>query len=61
MSRVQHSKIFTSHTLSSCAHEQKAYYALCIEYALSIGVAMVVNKKALFVTLVDRVARFDAH
>jgi hypothetical protein len=30
-------------------------HALCIEYTLSIGVATMANKKALFVTLVDRV------
>ena len=30
-------------------------------WALSIGVAMVANKKALFVTLVHRIPRFDAH
>ena len=30
-------------------------------WALSIGVATVANKKALFVTLVDRIPRFDAH
>ena len=30
-------------------------------WALSIGVATVANKKALFVMLVDRIPRFDAH
>ena len=30
-------------------------------WALSIGVATVANKMALFVTLVDRIPRFDAH
>ena len=30
-------------------------------WALSIGVATVANKKALFVTLVDCIPRFDAH
>ena len=30
-------------------------------WALLIGVAMVANKKALFVTLVYRIPRFDAH
>ena len=29
--------------------------------ALSIGVAMVANRKALFMTLVDHVPRFEAH
>ena len=56
--------IFTSHTLVSCAHEQKANgHASFIgaRWALSIGVATVANKKALFLTLVDRISRFDAH
>ena len=43
------------HRLNSCAHEQKA------QWALSIGVASVANKKVLFVMLVDRNPRFDAH
>ena len=30
-------------------------------WALSIGVATVANKKALFVTFVDRIPWFDAH
>ena len=30
-----------------------------MDYALSIGVAIVANKKALFVTLVDPVPEFD--
>ena len=30
-------------------------------WALSIGVATVADKKALFVTLVDRIPRFDAY
>ena len=34
------------------------YYAL---WALSIGVATVANKQALFVTLVDRIPRLDVH
>ena len=33
---------------------------MCWE-ALSIGVATVANKKALFVTLVDRILRFDTY
>ena len=32
-----------------------------MHHALSIGMATVANKKALFVTLVDRIPRFDAH
>ena len=38
-------------------------YALYIEstLALSIGVATVANKKALFVRLVDRVPQFEAY
>ena len=53
------STIFTSsHTwpLHNRAHEQKAQYA-----ALLIGMATVANKKALFVTFVDRVPRFKAY
>jgi hypothetical protein len=50
--------------ITSCVHEQKAYglHVLCIEYALSIGMATVTvaNKKALFVMLVDCVDRFEA-
>ena len=53
------STIFTSHMLVSCAHEQKAQ---CIHWwALSIGVATMANKKALFMTLVDCIPQFDAH
>ena len=36
------------------------WYAYAL-WALSIGVATVANKKALFVTLVDRIPQFDAH
>ena len=44
-------------SLYRCAHEQKVlHYAL-----LLIGVATMANKKALFVTLVDRVPPFEAH
>ena len=32
-----------------------------IEWALSIGMVMKANKKALFVTFVDHVLRFEAH
>ena len=37
-------------------------HALCIEYmqALSIGVVTLANKKALFMTPVDRIHRFHA-
>ena len=61
-SLLRTSTIFTSHTLISCAHEQKVQWPCIIHWwALSIGVATVANKKALFVTLVDRIPRFDAH
>ena len=50
--------IFTSHTLVVRMSRKQYAYAL---WALSIGVATVANKKALFVTLVDRIPRFDAH
>ena len=54
--------IFTSHTLVSYAHEQKAQWACIMHWwALPIGVATVANKKALFVRLVDRIPWFDAH
>ena len=36
-------------------------YTLCIEWALSIGVATMANKKALFVMLVDRIPQFETH
>ena len=50
-----------SHRLS-CAHEQKARWACIMHWwALSIGVASVANKKALFVTLLDHNPQFDAH
>ena len=56
------STIFTSHMLISCANEQKAQQSCIIHWwALSIGVATMANKKALFVTLVDRTSRFDAY
>ena len=56
--------IFTSSLSAlSCAHEHEAHglHALYIEWALSIGVATVANKKALFVTLKDHVPRFEAY
>ena len=47
---------------TSCTHEQKAQWPCIIHWwALSIGVATVVNEKALFMTLVDRISRFHAH
>ena len=56
------STIFTSsYTLPlSCAHEQKAA-AMHYELALSIGMATMANKKALFLTLVDRVPWFERY
>ena len=45
----------------SCAHEQKA--DACMHYVLSrplsIGMAIMAIKKALFVSLADRVPRFE--
>ena len=35
-------------------------YVLCIEWALSIGVAMMANKNALSVMRVDRVPQCEA-
>ena len=55
---AEHSTIFTSHTLD---HLIVRMSTMGMHYALSIGVAMVANKKALFATLVDRVPQFDAH
>ena len=43
---------------ASCAHEQKAHGLM---WAQSISVAMVANKKTLFVTLMGRGERFKAH
>ena len=43
-----------------CAHEQKAH-GIMHEWALSIGLAMMANKKGLFVTLMDRISRFEAN
>ena len=40
------------------AHEQKAQGC---EWAVSIGVVTKANKKALFVTLVDHIPRFETH
>ena len=56
--------IFTSHIhgyLVVRMSKEHNGHALCIEQALSIGVATLANKKALFATPVDRVHRFDAH
>ena len=56
--------ILTSHVLGHlvvCMSRKHNGNALCTEYALSIGVATMANKKVLFVTLVDLVSRFDAH
>jgi hypothetical protein len=64
---LEHFDKYSVGQLTSCVHEQKAYmYSLhalhvCIEYALSIGVATVVNKKILFVKLMDRVPWFEAY
>ena len=58
------STIFTNHILGYLVVRMGTKHnghALCIEWALSIGVATLANKKALFVTPVDRVHRFDAH
>ena len=46
-----------------CTHKQKAHglHALYIEWALSIGVASVANKKSSSVTLMDCVPQFGAH
>ena len=37
------------------------HYALAGTVSVSIGVATLANKKALFVTPMDRVHQFDAH
>ena len=58
------STIFISHTLvmrMSRKHTQWACIMHHALWALSIGVATVANKKALFVTLMDRIPLFDAH
>ena len=47
------STIFTSHTLVMRMSRKHSEHASL--WALSIGVATVANKKALFITLVDRI------
>ena len=56
------SMIFTSYKYVNCAHEQKTQWACFMHWvqALSIGVVTLANKKALFMTPVDRVHRFHA-
>ena len=52
--------IFTSHTLGHLVVRMSRKHNWHW-WALSIGVATVANKKALFVMLVDHIPQFDAH